>query len=163
MAGGGGDAKTGSSGLRSCPDSRGGVWSAIAPSFTPLKSSSWKESQRDLMTSQLDLSRCVFIRKLIKITEVKNLRVTETGKAEHAAASIVTSAIDDQILCRWLIIRVRTVIPSVGYLEQRKWNLNCSCYVFLTEYRRLKGLIRVLSSHSCSRFFSDHQTQNGRF
>lgn len=45
MAGGGGDAKTGSSGLRSCPDSRGGVWSAIAPSFTPLKSSSWNERQ----------------------------------------------------------------------------------------------------------------------
>lgn len=38
MAGGGGEARIGSSGLRSCPDSSGGVWSAISPSFTPLKS-----------------------------------------------------------------------------------------------------------------------------
>lgn len=37
MAGGGGEARIGSSGLRSWPDSRGGVWSAMSPSFTPLK------------------------------------------------------------------------------------------------------------------------------
>lgn len=42
MAWGGGDARIGSSELRSWPDSRGGVWSAISPSFTPLKSYSCK-------------------------------------------------------------------------------------------------------------------------
>lgn len=35
--GGGGEARIGSSGLRSWPDSRGGVRSAMSPSFTPLK------------------------------------------------------------------------------------------------------------------------------
>ncbi len=37
MDGGGGDPRIWSSGLRSWPDSRGGVWSAMSPSFTPLK------------------------------------------------------------------------------------------------------------------------------
>lgn len=37
MAWGGGEARSGSSELRSWPDSRGGVWSAMSPSFTPLK------------------------------------------------------------------------------------------------------------------------------
>lgn len=51
MAWGGGEARIGSSELRSWPDSRGGVWSAISPSFTPLKSYSCNtEMDTDLNT-----------------------------------------------------------------------------------------------------------------
>lgn len=41
MAGGGGEARIGSSGLRCWLDSRGGVWSAMFPSFTPPKRNSY--------------------------------------------------------------------------------------------------------------------------
>lgn len=37
MVGGGGEASIGRSGLRSWLDSRGEVWSAMSPSFTPMK------------------------------------------------------------------------------------------------------------------------------
>lgn len=54
MAWGGGEAKIGSSELRSWPDSRGGVWSAISPSFTPLKSYSYNtETDIDLHTRSI--------------------------------------------------------------------------------------------------------------
>ena len=46
MAGGGGEPSRGWSGLRSWPDSRGGVWSAMPPSFTPPSRNSWNTGTR---------------------------------------------------------------------------------------------------------------------
>lgn len=100
MAGGGGDAKTGSSGLRSCPDSRGGVWSAIAPSFTPLKRvpPETKDSLDEITAPSVSLRFGV---ELIKI-QLKTLHRQKNHKTEHAAVSIVTSAVQYQKLCRYI-------------------------------------------------------------